>query len=102
MHDGWTLNAGATVSRIDVLVDGDDKLRWEAQAAREGLSLGAWLREAAEARYRAAQAAGPFTEPDQLGESFARCAAAEQLPEPDWQEHRAVLEASLRSGLEST
>ena len=85
------------MSRIHFLVDEHDKLRWEAQAAREGLSLGAWLREAAEVRYASAREAGPFDDPADLEAFFARCDDRERTAEPDWDEHRALLDASLRS-----
>jgi hypothetical protein len=90
------------VSRIHSLVDGEDKARWEAQAAREGRSLGAWLREAADDRYRAARDTRPFTAPEELETFFARCDAREGTPEPDWEEHRAILDVSRRRGAEPT
>lgn len=93
------------MSRIHFLVDGEDKLRYEAQAAREGMSLGAWLREAAEERYRAARDAEPFASAEELDEFFAECDAETRLTgptrEPDWTEHRRVLDASRRTGLET-
>lgn len=93
------------MSRIHFLVDGEDKLRYEGQAAREGMSLGAWLREAAEERYRAARATRPFADVDELDDFFAECDdhARRTGPgsEPDWDEHRKVLDASRRSGLDA-
>lgn len=90
------------MSRVHFLVDDQDKARWTVQAAREGLSLGAWLREAAEVRYRTAQDAGPFSEPAQLDEFFAQCDEMEQAPEPDWAVHKGLLDRSFLSGAEPT
>ena len=66
------------------------------------MSLGAWLREAADDRYRVARDSGAFTEPEELDTFFSRCDAPEDAPEPDWEEHRAVLDASRRRGGEPT
>ncbi len=92
------------MSRIHFLVDGEDKLRWEGQASREGMSLGAWLREAAEARYRAAQFDAPFESAEDVRGFFDHVDRTldRRLPEPDWEEHRRVLDASRRSGLDPT
>jgi len=92
------------VSRIHFLVDGEDKLRWEGQASREGMSLGAWLREAAEARYQAARSDAPFESAEDVRSFFEHVdRTLDPRPtEPDWEEHRRVLEASRRAGLDPT
>lgn len=64
------------MSRIHVLVDAEDKLRWENQAAREGMSWGAWLRWAAQTRYRAAQVDAPFESAEDVRTFFDRAFAA--------------------------
>lgn len=90
--------------RIHFLVAGEDKARYEAQAAREGLSLGAWLREAAEERYRGSKAREPFRAPADVEDFFARWDAAQggdrPATEPDWEEQRRLLDASRRGGME--
>jgi hypothetical protein len=94
------------MSRIHFLVDGEDKLRYEGQAAREGMSLGAWLREAAEERYRASQATQLFSSVDELDTFFAECDSGSEhggpSREPDWAEHQRVLDSSRRGGLDAT
>lgn len=86
--------------RIHLLISGEDKARYESQAAQEGVSLGAWLREAAEERYRTARDCEPFSDPSQLEEFFAACDAAEgDGREPDWETHREILAESRVSGL---
>lgn len=92
------------MSRIHFLVDGEDKLRWEDQASREGMSLGAWLREAAETRYRSARVDSPFESAEDVRSFFEQVdqARGPETPEPDWEEHRRVLDASRRSGVERT
>lgn len=76
-----------------------DKARYQRQAEREGLSLGAWLREAAEARIAAARPSR-WSSRAELEGFFAACAAREDAPEPDWPEHRRVIERSRVDGTE--
>ncbi|MBT8405171.1 MAG: hypothetical protein KJP18_15010 [Gemmatimonadetes bacterium] len=87
--------------RIHFLVAGEDKARYEAQAASEGLSLGAWLREAAEARYRGSLAKQRFRTPEDLTRFFAACDQRETAPEPDWETQRRLIEGSRLDGLEA-
>lgn len=88
--------------RIHFLVAGEDKARYESQAAHEGLSLGAWLREAAEERYRASRAREPFRTPEQLDVFFGACDDRETDTEPDWVDQRGVLASSRSDGLTPT
>ncbi len=85
--------------RIHFLVTGEDKARYESQAAAEGLSLGAWLREAAEHRYLDRRARAPFRDAAELDEFFARCESRDDRPEPDWEDQRRWIEASKLSGV---
>lgn len=88
-----------SMPRIHILVDGDDKLRYEAEAARAGLSLGAWLREAAAEKYEASRDRRPFRDRAELNAFFARCDEAESGTEPDWDRHLAVMERSRLEGI---
>ena len=87
--------------RIHFLITGEDKARYEAQAASEGLSLGAWLREAAEERYQGARGQEPFRTPEELSRFFAGCDERETVHEPDWESQRRLVEASKLEGLEA-
>lgn len=84
-------------SRIHIVVDEEDKERFRRQAEREGLSLSAWLREAARARLSERQSAGLDTV-EELRAFFRACDDREASPEPDWEEHRRVIERSVGSG----
>lgn len=88
-------------SRIHILVDEADKIRYRTQAEREGKSLGAWLREAAEEKLAAVEDAALETV-DELDRFFAACDARETGTEPDWEEHRAVIVRSRTEGLNAT
>jgi hypothetical protein len=90
------------MARIHVVLDDDDRERFRHQAEREGKSLGAWLRDAARDRLAAAQRAARLDTVEDLRAFFARCDERERQPEPDWSEHRRVIERSIRSGSSDT
>ena len=85
-------------TRIHIPIDEADKVRYRRQAEREGLSLAAWLREAAEARLAAAEEAPRLDSREELERFFAACDAREVEEEPDWEEHRKVIESSMGPG----
>lgn len=89
-------------TRIHILLDETDKARYRQQAEREGKSLGAWLRAAAEDRLRASEAVRRLETRDALEAFFERCDSREPDPEPDWHEHLQVIERSRNAGLEVT
>jgi hypothetical protein len=93
---------GATVSRIHILLPQSDKSRYAAQAAREGKSLGAWLREAAEEKLRQAGSGVRLDSLEELDAFFAECDARESAREPDWEEHLRVIGRSRAASLEAT
>lgn len=84
-------------TRIHLVVDEEDKERFRRQAAREGKSLSAWLREAA--RDRLGRREGPTLDTSEALEAFfAACDERETGTEPDWDEHEAAIARSARSG----
>ena len=90
------------MTRIHILVDEAEKARYQQQAAREGKSLGAWLRGAAQQKLAAAAAVTRIESPDDLRRFFEACDAREGRPEPDWTEHRQVIDRSRVTGLDTT
>lgn len=90
------------MGRIHIVLPESDKARYAAQAAREGKSLGAWLREAAEGRLREAQGARRLDTLEELDAFFAECDAREVCREPDWEEHLRLIRQSRTDGLEVT
>lgn len=83
--------------RIHIVLDEAEKQRFRRQAEREGKSLSAWIRDAA--REKLAEAAAVRLDTlDELRAFFAGCDERETRAEPDWAEHRRVIEASQRSG----
>ena len=80
------------MSRIHFGVKESARLRYQAQADREGKSLGQWLREAADERL-AATRPRKFTL-EELREFNAACDARHPpgAREPDWEEAKRLIE----------
>ena len=89
-------------SRIHIVLDDSDKARYRAQASREGKTLGAWLRAAAEDRLSAATARRDLRSRSGLEEFFAECDRREGGREPDWEGQLVTIERSRLEGLDVT
>lgn len=90
------------MSRIHFVVSETDKLSYQSQARREGKSLGAWLREAAEEKLAAAQPIGRFSV-DEFRAFNRMCDPAEAgRKEPDWPDQKRLVTESKVRGLEIT
>jgi hypothetical protein len=88
-----------SLQRAQVLVDRAEMARFRRQGRREGMSLSAWLRDAGRRRLEEAAAERPWTTGD-LDRFLAACHEREgDGTEPDWAQHRAVIEPSRRDGL---
>jgi hypothetical protein len=70
-------------------------------AAREDLTLSDWLRRAARDRLESASLPELSTV-ETLRAFFQECDAREQGHEPDWQQHRTVIEESKAKGRPAT
>lgn len=87
------------MSRIHFVVKETEKVRYQAQAGREGKSLGQWLREAAAEKLATAHPR-KFTL-EELREFNAACdARRSDAPEPDWPEVKRMIGESRLSGIE--
>lgn len=89
-------------TRIHIPIDEADKARFRRYAEQEGKSLAAWLRDAAEDRIRKLREGRSLRTRDALEGFFAECDARESGVEPDWDEHRKVIERSKTGGLDVT
>jgi hypothetical protein len=87
--------------RVQVVVDRLERERFRRKAAQQGLSLSAWLREAGRERAEAQEPNRRMT-PAALRAFFKRCDAREKDREPDWEEHRAVIDRSRAKGQSGT
>lgn len=89
--------------RIQVLLSPEEKQAFRRMAARDGLSLSAWLRKAGLDRLTAARQRGPFRSGDELEQFFLLCDqhhAGER--EPDWAEHLETMRRSRSEGWSGT
>lgn len=85
--------------RIHIVVEAEEKERYRRQAEREGVSLSAWLRDAARERLESAEARSRLETMEELRAFFRRCDERETGREPDWDAHRRTIEESRSSGL---
>ena len=91
------------MTRVQLVVPDEDHARFVRQARREGLSLSAWLRCAAEERLERRSSADRFESVADLEAFFAWCDALDGPDvEPDWEEHLAVIERSRSRGSTDT
>ncbi len=87
-------------TRIHIPIDEADKARFRRYAQQEGKSLSAWLRDAAEDRIRKLQERPSLRTRQALSTFFTECDRREVQPEPDWEEHRRIIERSRTEGLD--
>ena len=91
------------MARVQLVIPDEDRDRFVHQARREGMTLSAWLRNAARDRLHAQQRIEPFNSPADLEEFFRKCDELEgPRYEPDWEEHLEVLAASRRGSTPDT
>lgn len=90
------------MSRIHFVVKETAKARYQAQAEREGKSLGRWMREAAEEKL--ASGRPRLYTVEELNELAARCDARHPpgSREPDWPEIKRMIAESKIAGLGDT
>lgn len=84
--------------RVQVILDDEDVERFRRLAARRGVSLSAWLREAGRQRQAAEAAGAAIGTLDELDAFFAACDQRESGREPDWEEHLRVITRSRGQG----
>jgi len=85
-------------SRVQVILDEAERESFRRQAEHEGKSLSAWLRDAG--RRRLAEAGEPeIGTVDDLRRFFSALPDREcDEPEPDWEQHREVIDSSRARG----
>jgi hypothetical protein len=86
------------MERIQILLDPLERERFRRLAQARGLSLSAWLREAALKQAAMEGRQFKIRSVEALRAFFAECDALEQGVEPEWAEHLAVIEASRLQG----
>ena len=93
------MTGGRRVARIHFVASETDKIRYEAEARREGVSLGAWFRSAAEDKIRAGRERR-FASAAEFDAFVAECQErAGPGREPDWEDLKRLLRHSKFTGL---
>ena len=86
--------------RVQVILDERERAEFRRQARLDGQSLSAWLREAGRARMREQEHKPKFADLESLAAFFERCDKnVGSGTEPDWAEHKNVIESSRQQGL---
>ena len=83
--------------RVQVLLPAEERALFEQQAAKEGMSLSAWFREAGR-KALAERGKDGISSTEELVDFFRECESREQGNEPDWEDHLEVIETSRGSG----
>jgi hypothetical protein len=84
--------------RIQVIVDENEAAKFKSQALKESKSLSAWLRDAGRKVLQESKPSESLTEVDALKRFFSRCNQREKGREPDWGEHKQLIQEGFRSG----
>ena len=87
------------MAKVQFEIPDEERDRFVRQARKEGMPLSAWLRAAAYQRFEEQRADQPFESLEDLKGFFRACDALEGSgQEPDWEEHRDVINESRRRG----
>ena len=91
------------MARVQLVMPDADRDRFVDQARREGMSLSAWMREAARERLRERQRVKLFESPDDVLAFFRSCDELDgPETEPDWGEHLRTMNESRATGTTGT
>lgn len=88
-------------TRVQIVMDEVERDRFRQAAAREGLTLSDWIRQAARTRLESSRRPRIGSVED-LRRFFAECDRREEGTEPDWHEHQAVIDQSRAAGRSPT
>lgn len=90
-------------TRVQVVLDEEEREVFRRAARAAGTSLSAWLREAGHQRIEEEERPGRIESLAELDAFFAECdRRAGPGREPDWERHREVIDSSRGSGASGT
>ena len=91
------------MARVQLMMRDEDRSRYRYQAHKEGMTLSAWLRAAADERLERYSQVQPFASVADLEAFFAECDQRESTgTEPDWEQHLAVMNEARKRGAANT
>ncbi|MDE2861652.1 MAG: hypothetical protein OYI31_01425 [Chloroflexota bacterium] len=71
------------MARVELVISDEDQERFVHQARREGMSLDAWLLDAARERIEAGRSVMRLESPEDLWALFHGCNEMDEIDEPD-------------------
>jgi hypothetical protein len=90
-------------TRVQVILDEEEREVFRRAARQAGTSLSAWLRDAGHRRLDQDEKPGRIESLAELDAFFAECDRhAGRGREPDWERHLDVIDSSRRSGSAAT
>ena len=91
------------MARVQLVLTDEDKDRYTHQARKAGKSLNAWLREAASEKLVQSQNQGNINTVEELRAFYRVCDENIDIErEPDWEDHKKVIETSKSGGSSNT
>ena len=82
--------------RVQVILSNEERQAFRREAEKEGLSLSAWLRDAGRRRLAESRTPSIQTREDLRAFFKALPDRSSEDPEPDWEQHLEVIDASRR------
>ena len=89
-------------TRIQIVLNIDEKLRFKTAAKLAGMSLSAWLKECARLRLEEKSSTVLPDTLEKLEAFFSHCDKLEAGEEPDWAQQKEIIERSKTSGTTNT
>ncbi len=89
-------------TRIQIVLNIDEKLRFKTAAKLAGMSLSAWLKECARLRLEEKSRTALPNTLETLQAFFSQCDRLETGEEPDWAQQKQIIEQSRTSGTTTT
>lgn len=91
------------MARVQLIIRDDDRSRYIYQARKEGLTLSAWLRAAADERLERNSRVQLFKSAADLENFFTECDKINFSGiEPDWEQHLSVINKARNRGTTNT
>ena len=91
------------MARVQLIIPDEKRSRYIHQARKEGLTLSAWLRAAADERLERKSRVQPFESVADLEAFFTECDKLDSRgTEPDWEQHLSVINEARNRGTTST
>jgi hypothetical protein len=85
-------------ARIQVVLDSNEKAAFQSAAKKRGMSLSSWIKACVRKEIEEQNKNTTPRTKEELKAFFKECDDLEQGLEPDWEEHKRVIQGSAVSG----